>query len=90
MNPKQFLKPTPAKIIITAIPSFLALFLSPCKGMWVPGVHFGSYPEICYSWYYFLFFPTNSVGWSSIDMIFYYLFSCLIVWIYDKLRGRKK
>lgn len=94
MTLKQFLKPGWKKIVIFFIILLLTLFL---------GIKFSAIPEIdiIYEIGYpaFLTITTIMFGrkiyeWNFpnliINIVIWYLLSCLIVWIYEKVKGKKK
>lgn len=85
MTFKQFLKPDWRKIAITAIMFiFFVFFLTYSIYSGGVGFSFG--------------FPIHTsrnpsileqIYISIIDLVFWYLLSCLIIWIYDKFRKKK-
>ena len=89
MTLKQFMKPNWRKIVITVIlfiistayVSFLGLDAPYLYGFPLPVYQLGGWPS-GYTGFIYL--------GIIVDFIFYYLLSCLIVWIYDKFRKKKK
>jgi Sec-independent protein secretion pathway component TatC len=90
MNLKQFLKPDWRKIAVFVILSII-LFITPwpepgcCDFPYYQGFLLPVYFQGGFAGFPKTFIPTNFV----IDVIIWYLLSCLIVWIYDKVKKKK-
>jgi len=100
MNWKEFLKPEWGKIVIFVILMAVTYFYE--SNWWIlgPDVHFHGLPLPYYqcTTEYLPHTPVDTycnfkVGpdafpyiWLVIDVIFWYFISCLIVWIYDKVK----
>ena len=84
---KEFLKPDLRKIVIFLILFLISSFLRDFyKGLEVSTKY--GFPIMFYHWdYYAKTTEFNFVGFI-IDFIFWYLISCLIVFVYDKVRKR--
>ena len=91
MKIKQFLKPDWRKFLLFAIFLFSAFYLLLGSAPYVPPEYRGLYYYVVEFFYMFLAFPIFFVIWSDtliliIEVIYLYLLSCLIVWIYDKYK----
>ena len=88
MNIKQFLKPDWRKIVIFVIIFLITSFLRNFyKGLEVSTKY--GFPIIFYNWdYYAKTTEFNFVG-ILVDLIIWYLLSCFIVWIFDKVKKKK-
>jgi hypothetical protein len=88
MDWKQFLKPDWKKILLTVI-----LFLISTRYVSFLGLDAPYYIGFPINVYYMAGWPMSTKGFFYlgivIDLIFYYLISCLIVWIYDKVRKKR-
>ena len=98
MTLKQFLKPDWRKILLTIILIVPSFMIENCIGLCLDcGFNYA----IPLSFYCSMEGPfhfaelsssnyplTTSLAFSIIDIIFWYLISCLIVWVYDKFRKR--
>jgi len=90
MNWKQFLKPDWRKITIVVILVLIGFFsVQNCapRGK--------SYPLILFPFYFYEGYQ-NMVSNCSVDfipaitsVIYWYILSCIIIWLYDKFRKRK-
>jgi len=101
MDWKEFLKPDWRKIVLTVIIFLLITFLPLLLGFCAPiSTLVGGKQCLLVIQPLFMFLPSGSISYKPIatglyfvpslywilDIIFYYLLSCLIVWIYDKLK----
>ena len=86
MTLKQFLKPDWRKIVI-----FVVLFIFSSFFLPVPSAISQNYMGLPFSYLkgYYGEYSEFDVVSLLLDLIFYYLLSCLIVWIYDKFRKGK-
>ena len=96
MNWKQFLKPNRRKIIVgllffvlisLSLPTYS--FKAPTYGIPLEFYYVGHNPSST-----FCQLPPCPEPWFNfpnllIDLVFWYILSCLIVWIYDKFRKKK-
>jgi hypothetical protein len=83
---KQFIKPTTGKIIIFIIFSIYFLGLVE-RNVWISNdlaVSGRGYPLFFST----SFHPSVWAGLLIVDLLFWYLISCLIVFIYSKLRNK--
>ena len=94
MNFKQFLKPDWRKILIFVI--FFALsYLRKSAGT-IPALGY-LFLYHGFPFYYFSIWLNFNVVWKIkilwvgllIDVVFWYLFSCFIIWIYDKVKKKE-
>jgi hypothetical protein len=97
MNLKQFLKPDRNKIVIFII---LAIILSQIK-IYFTCPDCPTFQGLPFPIYTFggLMLPIRMVGMERnynldciplfFDLIFWYLFSCFIIWIYDKVKKKE-
>ncbi len=89
MTLKQFLKPNWTKIVIIVISMIISFPRYPnyyeCSGFPLCYLSSGKCP---FEYFVVLcgigFLPVNLI----LDIIFWYLFSCLIIWIYDKVKKK--
>lgn len=88
MNWKEFLKPDRRKIVIFVILSLLFSFSFLPFSLFVVGV--STYIGFPLTIYYFSIRtgPIFSFENLILDIIVWYLLSCLIIWIYDKVKKR--
>lgn len=97
MNWKQFLKPNWGKIVIFVI---LILVTSIIPNLFTYGADIGINYGFPFNFYGCCGGPALLPGQTSpsffryyaiiMNIVIWYLFSCLIVWIYGKVRGKKK
>lgn len=99
MNWKQFLKPDWKKIVVFILFFSLISYISPFLHDYIfPCVYVG--PDSCMGEFYGLplifgvrllaVFRLDNIIFLITDLIFWYLLSCLIVWIYDKFIKKKE
>jgi hypothetical protein len=92
MNWKEFLKPSWRKIVLTVVLLILGLIYVGWVESCIPYPCFGGpysdrgFPLI---WLRSSSFSA-SINWINffLDIVFWYLLSCLIIWIYDKFKRR--
>jgi len=97
MNLKIFLKPDWRKIVLTIILFIFGLFASfmsdllcyPCPKEFLIFRYLLMWPDYFIPVNYDFFAITISAK-LIVDIIWTYILSCLIVWIYDKLKGKKR
>jgi len=99
---KEFFKPTWIKILITIILLLITLFYkwsNHCIGdvCRLRGLPIPFADEIGGKFYFYILGYSTYYGFSSfflisliLDIIFWYLISCLIIWIYNKIKNRNK
>lgn len=85
---KEFIRPDLKKIIISII---LLVFFLLFEYNWAFGELYVQarglpFPILTYDSGYYFFIYFGLIG----DIIFWYLISCLIIFIYNKYRGKKK
>ena len=86
MNLKEFLKPDWRKIVITFILSFIGIYT-----LWIPGWHHEEPTRSIIVFLSLIFgFPYITSYYHILIIIYNYLLSCFIVWIYDRFRKGKK
>lgn len=94
MNWKQLLKPEWRKIVITVLIVLILGFLSPPIQYCAGGG--SSFPIFWFPFYFYTISHTD-VFYSSctenlmpayLSVIYWYLLSCLIVWIYEKVKKK--
>ena len=94
MNWKEFLKPTVGKLILfLLIPVFYALYgfmpcpVTPFSGICVPEyeplpLFLAIYSYATWSW------QSNIILHLTIGVVLSYIFSCFIIWIYNKVKKK--
>jgi len=96
MSLKEFLKPDWRKIVVVIVFALLLKDINTVElifGFFEPSASYG-FPLPFYTFYHptasGMKPPTFNIYILAIDIIIWYILSCLIVWIYDKFKKKKK
>jgi hypothetical protein len=91
MNLKKFLKPDWRKILIFLVMVFLTFLTGKVEPIYESTKFELGYPTFLIKWTHRMP-PSTSYEWNFVNLfinaIIWYFLSCLIIWIYDKLKKK--